>query len=73
MVEMIPTPQSTKVVAIGYDPAAKEIHIRLVGGLYFAFMNTPPEEWDALCKAPSKGAYVNVVMMPKYGRRPLGV
>jgi KTSC domain len=69
MFEMVPTPESSKVAEIGYDSSSRELIVKLLNGESWVYFNVPGEEWGRLRAAKSKGMYVNIVIVPKYGRR----
>ena len=50
---------SSNVEAIGYDEATQELHIQFVGGAYYVYYGVPPEIYEDLMAAASKGSYLN--------------
>ncbi len=58
---------SSNIEAIGYDPAAQELHVRfLKSGETYAYYNV--EEWvfDELMQADSKGKYLSSNIKGRY-------
>jgi hypothetical protein len=70
MFDIVPTPESSKIAEVGYDEGARELLVKSLDGDTSIYMNVPREEWDRLLNARSKGMYVNIILKPKYGRRP---
>ncbi|WP_370552645.1 KTSC domain-containing protein [Conexibacter sp. CPCC 205762] len=65
---MIPTPQSSSVRAIGYEPRTRELHIRWDSGTY-AYAAVPAVVWAELRAADSKGQYVNTRVKGVFAHR----
>ncbi len=58
---------SSNIEAIGYDPAARELHVRFLHGDTYAYHGVPEDVYDELMAAPSKGSYLNRVIKGNYG------
>ena len=67
----MPVLESSAIALLSYNPGRRELRVRYRGGGDYAFLNVPPEEYEALMSAPSKGAYVNDVIKPRYRFRRL--
>ncbi|MGE3520759.1 MAG: KTSC domain-containing protein [Vicinamibacterales bacterium] len=65
MPRMIPV-DSTSIDAIGYDTEAAELHVRLLSGNTYKYAGVSQAAFQAFLSAPSKGAYFNREMKPKY-------
>jgi len=48
---------SSNLAAIGYDPTAAELQVQFQTGAIYAYHNVPPEVYDGLVNASSKGTY----------------
>ncbi len=51
------TVPSTSIHAIGYDESTQALEIVFTTGGIYRFVNVPPQEYQALMKAESKGRY----------------
>ena len=61
---------SSYIIAVGYDPAAKELHVRLAKvPETHIYEDVEPSVYDRLLLADSKGAYVNAVLRQQYRHR----
>lgn len=61
---------SSYIAAIGYDAAAKELHVRLAkADETHIYEGVDPAVYDRLLLADSKGAYVNAVLRRQYRHR----
>ena len=56
MVELKPV-DSSNISAIGYDAAAKELHVQFSSGATYAYRGVPPTVYSKLAEAKSKGAH----------------
>jgi len=64
--------ESSYIAAIGYDAAARELHVRLAKvEETHVYEEVDQGVYDQLLIAGSKGAYVNAVLRPSYKRRVL--
>jgi len=48
---------SSNLMAMGYDPATGELQIQFRNGRIYSYQSVPPEIYDGLINAPSKGTY----------------
>lgn len=48
---------STDIAAMGYDPTTGDLQIQFTTGRIYAYQAVPPELYDALVAAPSKGSF----------------
>jgi hypothetical protein len=70
MPEMTPTPESSNVVSIGYDPMSSEVWVEFNSGTY-VYMEVPEFIWEQFRDSDSKGSFVHSHLKPGYGvRRP---
>lgn len=50
---------SSNIEAIGYDVDAQELHVRFLSGDSYIYHGVPPQTFDNLMQAPSKGSFLN--------------
>ncbi len=67
--EMLPTPESTSVVEIGYDDQAEEVWVTFDKSGTYIYSQVPQVVWDEFRSASSKGNFVNTVLKPAYAYR----
>lgn len=48
---------SRNLLAMGYDPNSGELQVQFHNGEIYTYPNVPPEIYDGLVNAPSKGTY----------------
>ena len=48
---------SSNLMAMGYDPNSGELQVQFRNGRIYSYQNVPPEIYDALMNAPSKGTF----------------
>jgi hypothetical protein len=70
--------ESSSIRSIGYDEQAEELWIEFHSSPDpYVYFEVPPEVYDELEEADSKGEYVNLMIKPSYDfehrRRPAGV
>lgn len=58
--------ESSAIEAVGYEPATRELFIRYVETATYVYRNVGPEVFDKLISAPSKGAFVNEHVKPRF-------
>jgi hypothetical protein len=58
--------KSSGVNSIGYDAAKRALEVEFAGGRVYRYQDVPPEVFDELERAESKGIYVNLVIKPNY-------
>jgi KTSC domain len=54
--------ESSAVARIGYDAGAEEAYVEFLGGGLYAYRGVPPEVFEELAHAGSKGTFVNAVI-----------
>ena len=57
---------SSAIRSVGYDDQLHLLEIEYVSGDVYRYYYVPASEYARLEKAPSKGAYVNLEIKPKY-------
>ncbi len=62
---------STMIETVGYDAKACRLEVVFTSGHTYCYEGVPPEEWQALLKAPSKGAYMRAHIIGVYPDYPL--
>ena len=50
---------SSNVEAIGYDPTQQELYVQFKSGGTYIYHQVPPDVYDYLRNAPSKGSFLN--------------
>jgi hypothetical protein len=50
---------STVVDTMIYDPTSKTLRVRFVSGSIYEYLNVPPEIYESMRTAGSKGIYLN--------------
>ncbi|MBA7590381.1 hypothetical protein ES708_32497 [subsurface metagenome] len=58
--------ESSNIKKVGYAAALEELHIKFNSGTEYAYLEVPPEVFDALIGAPSKGKFLNAEIKGKY-------
>ena len=58
--------ESSAIDAVGYDAARRALSVAYKGGREYVYLDVPPEVFDALLKAESKGKFVNAEVKPRY-------
>lgn len=61
--------ESSAIDAVAYDDEHRELYVRYHGGGCYTYADVPPDTWDALLAAESKGAFVNRTIKPRYEAR----
>jgi lysyl-tRNA synthetase class 2 len=69
--EMIPTPESTTVLEIGYDEDLSEVWVAFDSGSTYVYSDVSRAVWDEFQAAPSKGQFVAYVLRGAYQYRRL--
>ncbi len=62
MPEMIPTPESSNVEAIGYDERNEEVWVTFRTSGTYSYPGVPEHVWEQFQQADSKGRFVNMVL-----------
>ncbi len=57
---------SSSIVSVGYDRAARVVEIEFEGGAIYRYMPVPVYIYRELLDAPSKGVFVNSVIKPRF-------
>jgi hypothetical protein len=57
---------SSNIEAIGYDVGNMELHVQFLKSGLYVIRNVPPEVFDGLMNADSKGSYYNRMIKPVY-------
>lgn len=61
------TVESTMLHAVGYDPEVRVLEVIFnTGGIYF-YRDVPPDVYEGLMQADSKGQYFQEVIRDRYG------
>jgi len=64
--------ESSAISSIFYDPKSETLDIEFKGsGETYRYFDVPNDEYQELLRAPSKGAYLNSQIKPKYKTRKL--
>jgi hypothetical protein len=48
---------SSNLSAMGYDPVNGELQVQFMNGRIYSYQNVPPDLYDGLVNAPSKGTF----------------
>jgi hypothetical protein len=71
MPEMRPV-ESSSVAAVGYDPTARELHVRFKdSGETYVYYGVEAPVFEAFVQADSKGGFVNARLRRRYIARKL--
>jgi hypothetical protein len=62
---------SSALVSVKYDAASSDLQIRFVNGRTYSYSNVPPDVYEALLDAESKGAFFNAQIRDCYSHREL--
>jgi hypothetical protein len=62
--------ESSMIHAVGYDPETRTLEVVFNSGRLYCYENVPPEEYEGLMAAESKGGYMraNIIDMYPYRR-----
>jgi hypothetical protein len=63
--ELIPV-DSSMIASMGYDPQSRTLVILYNNGKAYEYYNVPPEEYQGLLAAESKGKYINANIKDVY-------
>jgi hypothetical protein len=66
--EMVPV-SSSNLKAVGYDAAARELHVEFKNGGRYVYANVGPETHAALMGAKSKGSHLADAIKGKHPHR----
>ena len=59
-------PASSAIDRATYDPETEALDLFYAGGDRYSYFGVPQEVYDALCAAPSAGAFVNRFVKPHF-------
>ena len=62
--------KSSNILAVGYDPLSRELHVQFKTGRY-AFENVPPEAAEKLSAASSVGSHFHQNIKGRFSARKL--
>jgi hypothetical protein len=54
--------ESSAVARIGYDTEVEEAYVEYLGGDFYAYEGVPPDVFEELANAESKGTFVNATI-----------
>ena len=57
---------STVIAYVRYDEMKQDLYIRFLSGDLYKYKNVPPEVYDDLRSAPSKGTFLNKMIKGNY-------
>lgn len=60
---------SSAIDAVAYHPDRRELLVAYKSGREYAYLDVPPETYDALLRAESKGRFVNAEIKPRFQYR----
>lgn len=63
--------KSSNIKAIGYDPAASELHVEFKSGDVYAYSGVDQKSYQELMAAPSIGSHMAKVIKPKHTAKKL--
>ena len=66
MVDMIATPDSSNVAAIGYDPLVGQCYVDFKNGSSYCYQGVAEAVWSAFLDAESKGSFVHANLKNVY-------
>lgn len=62
---------SSALTEVKYNARSRDLDIHLVNGRTYRYFDVPPEVYETLMTAPSKGAYFNAWIRDQYDHRDL--
>jgi hypothetical protein len=60
---------SSNIRSVGYDPQNAVLEVKFHNNRVYQYLDVPPEEFDALMAAESKGRFLNQVIKPSHPYR----
>jgi hypothetical protein len=60
---------SSNIRSVGYDPQTAVLEVKFHNNRVYQYLDVPPEEFDALMAAESKGRFLNRVIKPQHPYR----
>lgn len=67
--EMTAVENSSQIAAVGYDPAAKLLHVEFKSGGTYAYEDVPADKADAFVKSDSKGRFLSAHIKSQHAHR----
>lgn len=61
--------ESSSILAMGYDPEQRELHIQFKTGKIYIYEGVPQEVYDHMLAADSIGSYFHKFIRSAYGAR----
>jgi hypothetical protein len=65
------TVESSMIHAVGYDPEKRILQVVFNSGRVYGYEDVPPEEYEGLMAAESKGQYMRANIIDVYPYHPL--
>ena len=65
------TVDSSMIHAVGYDPEARTLEVVFNSGKTYEYYDVPPDEYEGLMEAESKGSYMRANIIDMYDWAPL--
>ncbi len=65
------TVESSMIHAVGYDPDIRTLEVVFNSGKTYQYHDVPPEEYEGLMAAESKGRYIRANIIDEYDCSPL--
>jgi len=65
------TVESSMIHAVGYDPKTQTLEVVFNSGQTYRYEDVPPEEYEGLMAAESKGRYMRAYIIDAYPYYPL--
>lgn len=66
------TVQSTNIMAEGYDPTTKELHIKFKSGGIYSYENVSEQVYSLFKQSPSKGSAFFNLIKGKFNHKKVG-
>jgi hypothetical protein len=57
---------SSSLASIGYDPTERALEVEFIHGAVYLYFEVPPNVFEALLSAPSKGTFFNDAIKDSY-------
>jgi len=65
------TVESSMIYAVGYDPETRTLEVAFNSGEKYQYYDVPPEEYEGLMAAESKGSYMRSNIIDGYDWAPI--
>lgn len=72
MADWTPTPESSHVAAIKYEPDTQDLFVEFTDGSQYQYFDVPQNVFDEFSGHTSKGRYVNIVLRRRYKYQKIG-